>query len=130
MTGNRSDKKMRAQYCGPLNPFSTFTAVAGAGLPGSDSGKPALAPSYCPTIFTVKDSFPGLASIPSNETVPVLLNVPTALMITFTVTVIVPAFARVGATQVTVPPSELTGGVVQVPRVVVAEVNRRPVGMI
>ena len=84
---------------------------------------------YCPTIFTVNDSLPGLASIPSNETVPVLLKVPTALMTTLTVTVMMPAFARVGVVQVTVPPSELTGGVVQVPRVVVAEVNRRPLGM-
>ena len=76
----------------------------------------------------MNDSFPGLASIPSNETVPALLKVPAAFMITFTVTVIVPAFASVGAVQVTVPPSEFTGGVVQVPSVVVAELKRRPVG--
>jgi hypothetical protein len=88
-----------------------------------------LGPFYCPTIFTVNDSLPGLASMPSKETVPVLLKVPTALMTTLTVTVMVPAFARVGAVQVTVPPSELTGGVLQAPRVVVAEVNRRPLGM-
>ena len=77
----------------------------------------------------MNDSFPGLASMPSNETVPVLLKVPTAFMTTLTVTVIVPAFASVGAVQVTVPPCELTGGPVQVPRVVVADVNVRPLGM-
>ena len=97
-------------------------------MPVSDPGKPAQR-FYCPTIFTVNDSLPGLASIPSNETVLVLLKVPTAFMTTFTVTVMVPAFTRVGARQVTVPPSELTGGVVQVPRVVVAEVNFRPLGI-
>jgi hypothetical protein len=102
--------------------------LAAAGLPGDDPGKPARL-FYCPVIFTVNDSLPGLASMPSNETVPVLLKVPTAFMTTLTVTVMVPAFARVGAIQVTVPPSELTGGVVQVPRLVVAELNRRPLGI-
>ena len=97
-------------------------------MPGGDLDKPAQM-FYWPTIFTVNDSLPGLASMPSNETVPVLLKVPTAFITTLTVTVIVPAFARVGAVQVTVPPSELTGGVLQAPRVVVAEVNRRPLGM-
>src|ERR1041384_1284045 len=50
-------------------------------------------------------------------------------MLTFTVMVIVPAFDNVGAVQVTVPPSELTAGPVQVPRGVGTDVNRRPLGI-
>ena len=113
---------------GPLNPRLIVCNLPVQAYPVVIQVSPLLR-SYCPTIFTVKDSLPGLASVPSNETVPVLLKVPTALMITLTVTVMVPAFAKVGAVQVTVPPKELTGGVVQVPRVVVADVNRRPVGI-
>lgn len=109
--------------------METNLKLAAAGLPGDWSRQARFWLFYCPTIFTVNDSLPGLASMPSNEIVPVLLNVPTALMTTLTVTVMVPAFARVGAIQVTVPPSELTGGVVQDPRVVVAEMNFKPLGI-
>jgi len=112
----------------PAEPSRLSLKLLVQACPMIDPGKPAQ-PFYCPTIFTVNDSLPGLASTRSNETVPALLKVPTAFMTTLTVTVMVPAFARVGAVQVTVPPCELTGGPVQAPRVVVAEVNVRPLGI-
>jgi hypothetical protein len=101
--------------------------LAGAGLPDDDSGKPAY-PFYCPAIFIVNDSFPGFASIPSNETVPVFEMLPTALTITLIVTVKVAPFARFGTVQDTVPPREFTGGAVQAPAVVVTDVNCRLLG--
>src|SRR4030088_856624 len=83
---------------------------------------------YCPTIFMVNDSFPGFASIPSNETLPVFEMLPTAFTTTLIVTVKVAPFARFGTVQVTVPPRALTGGPVQVPDVVVTDVNCRLFG--
>jgi hypothetical protein len=44
--------------------------------------------------------------------------------------VMVPALGSVGAVQVTVPPKEFTAGPVQLPRLVVADVNRKPLGMV
>jgi len=43
--------------------------------------------------------------------------------------VMVPRFGRVAAVQVTVPPREFTAGPVQVPELVVADVNRKPDGI-
>jgi hypothetical protein len=83
---------------------------------------------YCPAIFIVNDSFPGFASIPSNETVPVFEILPTTFTTTLMVTVKVPPFARLGTVQDTVPPSELTGGPVQAPDVVVTDVNCKLLG--
>lgn len=76
----------------------------------------------------MNDSLPGLASIPSNETVPVFRMLPTTFTTTLIVTVKVAPLARLGTVQVTVPPRALTGGAVQAPAVVVTDVNCKLLG--